>query len=746
MEKNYGSRKVLLCIVALFVMIVSFPVLARAEDSFTDTGIKMGDNISVWLNADGTVAKLVGSGEMTDYVSPFSDVNEGGKESLASVGKIIIEDGITNIGSGSFAYISGSKEFVLPESLNVIKDRAFYGLGVWNAEINLPNSLLEIGNGSLNEMYITNDKFPQNLKQIGLGAFEGCKFKCDLELPETLEEVGRGAFVGVNVDNVSWPASIPVIKDSMFDMSQLRRVKIGEGVTEIEDCAFGDCAQLESVELPTTLEKIHVSCFAGCSSLKDIDLSNISNLEGSAFYGCSNLKTATFGKNIKYIGDSIFNNCYNLKIIGYSGTKAEEYANRYSIPFEGFDRIVTFMSDYNIIEKQSVLVGESAIAPDLSKEGYTYHWNRDLSNVTENMTVTAIWEKIRYTVKFVYGGKVISNQRIYHGEDANAPVVISGGSSCITWDKDFTNIKSDLTITGTLHGQTVNPPVIVTPTPTVTPEPIEKYKVTFIDRGKIRKTEMIEKGGTANSPELYRYGYELSWDADYSNVTKDLSVEAIWTIINPDQVEGLELAAKKQSIALSWDEAEYASKYQISRKAANENKYEVIGLSGKTAYNDYDVEAGMGYYYKVTAMRSVGGKKYYGKESKVVSALVPLNLPTNMSIKRVSKVSKSTTAQLTMNISKNATGYYIYCYDRKASKNLLAYKIEGKKVYSYNKATRKYKQIGTTTIKGTKLTCKLTKIDLNKYSSYGYRVRAYSRLSGFKTQQTPVSGKFYLKR
>jgi len=56
-----------------------------------------------------------------------------------------------------------------------------------------------------------------------------------------------------------------------------------------------------------------------------------------------------------------------------------------------------------------------------------------------------------------------------------------------------------------------------------------EFIVTFKDGNNIIKTQTVEKGEAATAPTLTKAGYTLSWDKDFSNVTSDLTVNAIWT-------------------------------------------------------------------------------------------------------------------------------------------------------------------------------------------------------------------------
>ena len=57
------------------------------------------------------------------------------------------------------------------------------------------------------------------------------------------------------------------------------------------------------------------SAFYGCSSLTEIDIPNVTSIEGSAFEGCSSLASIKIPSNVDYIGYGVFLNWTNEQTI-----------------------------------------------------------------------------------------------------------------------------------------------------------------------------------------------------------------------------------------------------------------------------------------------------------------------------------------------------------------------------------------------------------------------------------------------
>lgn len=107
--------------------------------------------------------------------------------------------------------------------------------------------------------------------------------------------------------------------------------------------------------------------------------------------------------------------------------------------------------DGTVLKTQEVSYGEDAEAPQApSREGYTFTgWSGDYTNVTESRILMAQYERLSFTVRFVdYDGTELSSQSVFWGEAAAAPEAPAREGYTFTgWDADFSNIRKDLTVT-----------------------------------------------------------------------------------------------------------------------------------------------------------------------------------------------------------------------------------------------------------------------------------------------------------
>ena len=113
---------------------------------------------------------------------------------------------------------------------------------------------------------------------------------------------------------------------------------------------------------------------------------------------------------------------------------------------------VTFKDwDGNVLKTETVKEGSSATAPsDPIREGYKFiGWDKTFSNVTSNLTVTAQYSIKTYIVTFKdHDGTTLKTQTVTHGNAAIAPSdPTRDGYDFTGWDKSFNNIISNLTVT-----------------------------------------------------------------------------------------------------------------------------------------------------------------------------------------------------------------------------------------------------------------------------------------------------------
>lgn len=113
---------------------------------------------------------------------------------------------------------------------------------------------------------------------------------------------------------------------------------------------------------------------------------------------------------------------------------------------------VTFKDGEKVLETQTVEYEAAATAPDIARlsppEGMHFaKWDKDFSKVTEDIEVSAVYELNVYTVIFKNGETTLKTEMVKHGFAATPPTVLDTPTAkFVGWDKDFSNVTSDLTV------------------------------------------------------------------------------------------------------------------------------------------------------------------------------------------------------------------------------------------------------------------------------------------------------------
>ena len=510
--------------------------------------VKVGENIMASL--DGDVLTLTGSGATYDYGAGWDEMEDIyvanqwlDKEALSKIKKIVIGDGITQIGNYVFAGCTNLQDIVFPQkTLKRIKDYSFSGCSSLK-EFIVPEGIDSLGEGFLYDcLSIEKISFPSTLKEIPCFTSDGGELPKlrSVVLAEGIEKIANGAFCHYkNLKTIILPSTLKEIGEYAFDYS---------GFVEIT--------------IPSNLRKVTRRAFEGDTNLKYVNLEDgVTIIEEDAFRDCIQLQYISIPESVTDIDALAFEGCPNFYIKGKKGSYAEKYANEYMIPFRTGSYKIIFKNNGRTVSTEYADKNESVTPPSLEeKPGYTLSWDADYTNIQEDMVINAVWTK----------------------KD-------NGGG---------------------------NTTIIVSPSET------NKYTVTFKDRGKIVKTEKVKSGDAAEYPYINRNGYELSWDKDFSKVTANITVNAVWTVIKPEKVTSLTAESGKKSIALSWDETEYAGYYLVYRKADSEKEYTQVAKTTKILWTDSKAVPGTQYSYKVVAVRSLSGKKYQGAESDVVTTKI----------------------------------------------------------------------------------------------------------------------------
>ncbi len=341
------------------------------------------------FTANSSVTHLV----LPDTVTTLSSFAFFDCQNLQS---IVLPDGLETIGEWAF-YYSGLQSLVIPETVRYIGNWACSGMESMTAFAVDPENpyycsvegvlyeadmseLLAYPAGKTDSAYI----IPDGVEYITTGAFGGALYLQQLQIPASVDRITQSTFelaVSMNEFIVDEENQSYCDKDGVLyteDGKILLAYPIGRnasaytvapGTERIANSAFAYAAALTEISLPSSLLTIGEWAFSDCTGLTAVQIpGRVTTIQTGAFAYCTELTECLIPASATAIGDAaageVFHDCKNLTIVGYSGTQAEIYAEKYSIPFEAAAYPVGDINRDGLVTIADVILLNRVIAED----------------------------------------------------------------------------------------------------------------------------------------------------------------------------------------------------------------------------------------------------------------------------------------------------------------------------------------------------------------------------------------------
>lgn len=252
----------------------------------------------------GKTLTISGTGVMPDFNFPEGNLapwwNYEALGMLTSFGnfklegelkKVVIKDGVTNVGSYALFCLPAATQITLPDSVTRI---GRYGIAMCSklTGMSIPKGVTEIGDFGLAGDGLTAVTLPDGLQSLGRGAFDSC----------------------ISLTNTTLPAAITAVPGKCFaDCTKLLNVKYAGTVTAIGDLAFESCKSLVTAPIPATVTELGASAFNGCVALTDVTLpAGVTAIPDGCFQGCTALADMKLPGTVTRVGHNAFTGCTAL--------------------------------------------------------------------------------------------------------------------------------------------------------------------------------------------------------------------------------------------------------------------------------------------------------------------------------------------------------------------------------------------------------------------------------------------------
>ena len=177
---------------------------------------------------------------------------------------------------------------------------------------------------------------------------------------------------------------------------------------------------------------------------------------------------------------------------------------------------VTFVDyDGTVLSAQSVAHGSAAIEPTApEREGYAFiGWDKDFSNVTEDMTVTAQYSANSYSITYTINGEEYTAQTYEFGAAVSAPeYTVPEGHTFSGWDIPETMPAENLVLDAALTANS--------------------YSITYTINGEEYTAQTYEFGAVVSAPEYtVPEGHTFSgWNIPETMPAENLVLDAALTV------------------------------------------------------------------------------------------------------------------------------------------------------------------------------------------------------------------------
>ncbi len=248
---------------------------------------------------------ITGTGAMPDFdfpngnLAPWWNYEALGMNAISEIDfdikgnlkRVIIGDGVTNVGDYALFCLPAATQITLPESVTSI---GRYGIALCSKlnGISLPKAVTEIGDFGLAGNGLTAVTLPNGLQSLGRGAFDACASLSGMTLPAAITAVPDKCFNDcTKLLTVDYKGEVTAIGERAFEgCKSLTKAPIPAGVTALGNSAFNGCIALTDVTLPAGVTAVPDACFQGCTALADMKLpGTVTSVGHNAFTGCTAL-------------------------------------------------------------------------------------------------------------------------------------------------------------------------------------------------------------------------------------------------------------------------------------------------------------------------------------------------------------------------------------------------------------------------------------------------------------------------
>lgn len=253
---------------------------AQWSDKNVASGAIDGTNVTWAIDPEGTLI-ISGSGAIPDATVNIRDI-QWWRYYPKDVKAIIVEEGITGIGSYAFDSMTQAETVEILGNVTNISKWAFYNCASLQS-IQLPDSLRTIGDSAFADCFsLKTLELPDSVTYIGDYVFSYAGIQ-QIKLPRSLTSIGVDAFrnsilkyITVDEENTSFAD----VDGVLFNYEKTKLIYcpggrgdtyvIPEGVTDLGNAFSGVTFGVKKLIVPASVKKLGANCFYDNQTIKEI--------------------------------------------------------------------------------------------------------------------------------------------------------------------------------------------------------------------------------------------------------------------------------------------------------------------------------------------------------------------------------------------------------------------------------------------------------------------------------------------
>ncbi len=301
-------------------------------------------------------------------------------------GDYTIPDSVTTIGDSAFDSCDSLTSVTIGDSVTTIGKKAFYNCYSLTS-VTIGDSVTTIGCYAFESCYsLTSVTIGDSVTTIGSYAFSNCDGLTSVTIPDSVTTIGWKAFTYCYSLTSIW-----VDEGNPNYSSDKNGVLFSKDKTTLIQCPG---AYSGDYTIPDSVKTIGEDAFSYCYSLTSVTIpDSVTTIDNDAFRNCDSLTSVTIPDSVKTIGYNAFDSCDSLTsvtilnpdcsicnssgmlgkvgiatICGYSGSTAQNYAERYGYKFRAICDIHT-------------LSYTAEAAPTCTTDGNLAYWHCNVCNL-----------------------------------------------------------------------------------------------------------------------------------------------------------------------------------------------------------------------------------------------------------------------------------------------------------------------------------------------------------------------------